>query len=74
MRRSHVIKALNAHSLAWSHALMHLKMSSAEVVCWKYLPSITDELSIEANSVNQEQTAPVGAVWSGFTLLAIEAS
>ena len=37
---------------------MHLKMSSAEVVRCKYLPSITDELSIEANSVAPEQTAP----------------
>ena len=36
---------------------MHLKMLSAEVVCCKYLPSITDELSIEANSVDPEQTA-----------------
>ena len=34
---------------------MHLKMSSAEVVCCKYLPNITDELSIEANSVDPEQ-------------------
>ena len=41
---------------------MHLKMSSAEVVCWKKLPNITDELSIEANSVDPEQTAPIGAV------------
>ena len=49
-------------------------MSSAEVVCCKYLPSITDELSIEANSVDPEQTAPIGAVWSGSTLFAIEAS
>ena len=38
---------------------MHLKMSSAEVVCCKILPIITDELSIEANSVDPEQTAPV---------------
>ena len=37
----------------------HLKMSSAEVVCGKYLPNITDELSIEANSVDPEQTAPM---------------
>ena len=37
---------------------MHLKMSSAEVVCCKYLPNITDKLSIEANSVDPEQTAP----------------
>ena len=41
---------------------MHLKMSSAEVVCCKYLPNITDELSIEANSVDPEQTVPIGAV------------
>ena len=49
-------------------------MSSAEVVCCKYLPYITDELSIAANSVDPEQTAPIGAVWSGSTLFAIEAS
>ena len=41
---------------------MHLKMLSAEVVCCEYLPSITDELSVEANSVDPEQTAPIGAV------------
>ena len=41
---------------------MHLKMLSAEVVCCKKLPTITDELSIEANSVDPEQTAPIGAV------------
>ena len=41
---------------------MQLKMSSAEVVCCKYLPNITDELSIKANSVDPEQTAPIGAV------------
>ena len=53
---------------------MHLKMSSAEVFCCKYLPNITDKLSIEANSVDPEQTAPIEAVWSGSTLFAIEAS
>ena len=41
---------------------MHLKMSSAEVFCCKLLPYITDKLSIEANSVDPEQTAPIGAV------------
>ena len=41
---------------------MYLKMSSAEVFCCKELPYITDELSIEANSVRPEQTAPLGAV------------
>ena len=33
-------------------------MLSAEVVCCKQLLNITDELSIEANSLNPEQTAP----------------
>ena len=41
---------------------MHLKTSSAEVVCGKELPNIADELGIEANSVDPEQTAPIGAV------------
>ena len=53
---------------------MHLKMSSAEVVCCKLLPNITDELSIETNSVDPEHTAPIGAVCSGSTLFALEAS
>ena len=48
-------------------------MSSAEVVCCKKLLIITDELSIETNSVDPEQTAPIGAGWSGSTLYAIEA-
>ena len=34
-------------------------MLSAEVVCCKKLPNITDELSIEAKSVDPEQTAPI---------------
>ena len=37
-------------------------MSSAEVFCCKRLPNITDELRIEANSMDPEQTAPIGAV------------
>ena len=53
---------------------MHLKMSSAEVVYCKKMPSITDELSIEANSMDPEQTAPIGAVLSRSTLFALEAS
>ena len=40
---------------------MHLKMSSAEVVCCKLLPNFTDVLSIEANSVDRDQTAPIEA-------------
>ena len=47
---------------------MHLKMSSAEVVCCKYLPKITDEFCLKANNVDHEQTAPTEAVWSGSTL------
>ena len=35
---------------------MHLKMLSAEVVCCKKLPNITDKLSIEANSVEYDQS------------------
>ena len=53
---------------------MHLKMSSAEVVCCKNLPYITDELSMETNSVDPEQTGPIEAVWSWSALFAIEAS
>ena len=41
---------------------IHLKMSSAEVVCCKLLPNNSHELSIEANSVDPEETAPIGAV------------
>ena len=44
-------------------------MSSAEVVCCKWLPKITDELSIEANSMDPEQ---IVAVWSGTTLFAMK--
>ena len=53
---------------------MHLKVSSAEVVCCKLLPNITDELSIETNRLDLEQIAPIGAVWSGSKLFVKEAS
>ena len=43
-------------------------MSSAEVLCCKQLPNITDKLSIEANILDPEQTAPIGAVCSGSTV------
>ena len=36
-------------------------MLSAEVICCNLLSSITVELSIEANSVEPEHTAPIGA-------------
>ena len=35
-------------------------MTSAEVFCCKKLPNITDEFSKEANSVDTEQTGPIG--------------
>ena len=38
------------------------------------MSSITDNLSLEANSKGPEQTDAIGAVWSGSTLFAIEAS
>ena len=50
---------------------MHLKMSSAEVVCCKYLHNITDKLSIEANSVDPEQTVPIGAFVCLFVFVAL---
>ena len=55
---------------------MHLKMLSAEVVCCKQLPNTTYKLSIEANSMDPDQTAPKeqSDLGSGFTLFAIEAS
>ena len=49
-------------------------MSSAEVICCKLLPSITEKYGTGANSVDPEQIAPIGPVWSGSTLFAIEAS
>ena len=52
---------------------MHLKMSSAEAVCCKLLPNITDELSIEANSADPEQTADLGPHCLPYRLLNISA-
>ena len=44
-------------------------MSSAEVVCCKKMPNVTDEFSLELNSVDREQTVLFGSM-----LFAIEAS
>ena len=56
-------------------------MPSAEVVCCKKLPNITDKLSIEANSVDYSRGKQHGprtdcsySSCSGYTLFAIEAS
>ena len=53
---------------------MHMKIASTEVICCKKLPSITDEVTLEANSVDPEQTAPIGAVLSGSILFSIDDS
>ena len=54
------------------------KNAYVNVFCWRGLlqkiADIINELSIEANSLDPEQTAPIGAVWSGSTLLDIETS
>ena len=53
------------------------KNASEKVVCWSCLLQIFTLhywLSMEANNVDPEQSAPIGAVWSGPTLFAIEAS
>ena len=47
-----------------------LKMSSDYVVCWIFLQTFQTYFCIQANSVDPDQTAPRGAVWSGSTLFA----
>ena len=43
---------------------------SAYNVCCKYLNPLKNSLILEANSMNPDQTAPKGAVWSGSILFA----
>ena len=45
-------------------------MSSVYVVCWIFLQTFQIYFCIQANSLDQDQTAPSGAVWSGSTLFA----
>ena len=45
-------------------------MSSAYVICWVFLQTFQTYFCIQANSVDPDQTAPLGAVWSGSTLFA----
>ena len=40
-------------------------MSSVHVICWIFLQTFQIYFCIQANSVNPDQTAPRGAVWSG---------
>ena len=45
-------------------------MLSAYVVCWIVLQTFQTYFYIHANTVDPDQTAPKGAVWSGSTLFA----
>ena len=45
-------------------------MSYVYVVCWIFLQTFQTYFCIQANSVDPDQTAPKGAVWSGSTLFA----
>ena len=45
-------------------------MSSVYVVCWIFLHTIQTYFHIQANSVDPDQTALWGAVWSGSKLFA----
>ena len=45
-------------------------MMTVYVVCWIFLLTFQTYFCIQANSVDPDQTAPLGAVWSGSTLFA----
>ena len=46
------------------------EMSSVYVIYWIFLQTFQTYFCIKANSVDPDQTAPRGAVWSGSTLFA----
>ena len=52
----------NSHLLTLKVPRKNRKCSLLKSSAANKLPSITDELSIEANRVDPEQTAPIGAV------------
>ena len=58
------VKLLTDHILEFQSLTLKApsKDASENVVCCNELPSITEELSLEANSVDPEQTAPIVAV------------
>ena len=45
-------------------------MLSVYVICWIFLQTFQPYFRIQANSMDPDQTAPKGAVWSGSTLFA----
>ena len=47
--------------------LVH-KMSSAYYLCCKYSDALQTNFIMEANTMNPDQIAPKGAVWSGSIL------
>ena len=49
---------------------LHLKMLSVYVLCWIFLQTFQTYFCIQANSLDPDQTAPGGAVWSGSILFA----
>ena len=51
---------------------MHLKMSSFEIVCCIKISKSMTNFHIQTNSVEPDETAPIGAVSSGSTLFAIK--
>ena len=53
---------------------MHLKMLSAEVSAANNCLTLLTNIRIEANRVDPDQTAPIGAVCYGSTLFGIVAS
>ena len=51
-----------------------MKILSAEVVCCTYLTTLYVYVSIQANSVDPDQTRPIGADWSWSILFVEKAS
>ena len=47
------------------------EMSSACYVYFIYTNALSTNFITEANTMNPDQTAPLGAVWSGFIVFAI---
>ena len=79
-----LIHIVTTRNLVEHFRLFHLTLKEPKKCIWKnrLLKSsaanncltLLTNISIEANSVDPDQTAPIGAVWSGFALFVIEAS
>ena len=42
---------------------MHRTISSDSVICLMYLLTLLTNISVEANCVDQDQTAPIRTIW-----------